>query len=61
MKGYAIVNGKSVSFALSRGLAAAHRCNAGRSMSASESIMNVEGLRRIQSLKHAGPYVETRN
>jgi len=61
MKGYAIVNGKCVSFVLSRGLAAAHKRNAGRSISASEAIMNVEGRRRIRSLKHAGPYVETRS
>jgi len=61
MKGYAIVNGRCVSFVLSRGLAAAHKRNAGRSMSASESIMIVEGRRRDRSLKHAGPYVETRN
>jgi len=47
MKGYAIVNGKWVSFVLSSGLAAAHKRNAGRSMSASEAIMQVEGRRRI--------------
>ncbi len=61
MKGYAIVNGKCVSFVLSKGLAMAHKRNAGRSISALEAILNVEGRRRVRSLKHAGPYVETRN
>jgi len=60
MKGYAIVNGKNVSFVLSRGLAEAHRRNAGQSISASEAVLIVEGRRRIRALKHAGPYVETR-
>jgi hypothetical protein len=60
MKGYAIVNGKRISFVLSRGLAAAHKRNAGQSMSASEVIMSVEERRRTRALKHAGPYVETR-
>lgn len=55
MKGYAIVNGRRVSFVLTRGLAAAHRRNSGQSMSASEAIMNVEERRRIRALKHAGP------
>jgi hypothetical protein len=60
MKAQAIVNGRCVSFVLSRGLAAAHKRNAGRPMSAPEAIMNVEARRRIRALKHAGPYVEAR-
>jgi len=59
MKGYAIINGRSVSFVLSRGLAAAHKRNAGQSVSASEAIMIVEDRRRNRALKHAGPYVAT--
>jgi hypothetical protein len=59
MKGYAIVNGKSVSFVLSRGLASAHRRNASQSISAAEAIMIVEDRRRTRALKHAGPYVAT--
>jgi len=59
MKGYAIVNGKCVSFVLSRGLAAAQKRNVGRSISASEAIMSVEERRRNRALKHAGPYVAT--
>ena len=54
MKGYAIVNGKCVSFVLSRGLAAAHKRNAGRSMSASEAIMHVEGRRREEKIVGRG-------
>jgi hypothetical protein len=56
MKGYAIVNGRSVSFALSRGLAAAHKRNAGRSISSAEAVLNVEE-HRLRLLNHAGPYV----
>ena len=59
MKGYAIVNGKCVSFVLSRGLAAAHKRNAGRSISALEAILNVEERRRTRSLKHMEPCAAT--
>jgi len=54
MKGYAIVNGKKVSFVLSRGLAEAHRRNAGNVLSAVEAIQVVEERRRVRALKHAG-------
>jgi hypothetical protein len=60
MKGYAIVNGRSVSFVLSRGLAAAHRRNVGQSISPLDAIMIVEERRRTRALKHVGPYVEAR-
>jgi hypothetical protein len=51
MKATAIVNGKVVSFRLSRGLAAAHRRNSGQSLSATQAVDLVERLRRRRTEK----------
>jgi len=46
MKASAIVGGKVVTFDLSRGLAAAHRPNKGRTVTAAQAVAAVEATRR---------------
>lgn len=58
MEAKAIVNGKIVSFSLSRGLAAAHRKNKGRCMSDDQAVEYVELKRRQRAKKMADVYFE---
>ena len=60
MKASAIVDGKVVTFELSRGLAAAHRRNKGRAITAAEAIFAVEAKRRDHARRRASAYIESR-
>jgi hypothetical protein len=60
MKATAVVRGKVVSFELSRGLALAHRRNAGRTLSDEEAIRFVEAKRKAHAKKRMSAYIEDR-
>ena len=60
MKATAIVEGKVVSFELSRGLAAAHRRNKGRVMSEAEAINFIESKREEHARKRMAAYRDVR-
>ena len=51
MKATAIVNGRVVTFSLSRGLAAAQRRNGGRTLTAAQAIASVEHDRERRATK----------
>jgi hypothetical protein len=60
MRATAIVNGKLVSFPLSKGLAASHRRNRGLSMTPAQAVQFVETKRRKRAQKWMATYVEAR-
>ena len=60
MKATAIVNGKIVSYRLTKGLATAHRHNHGESMSDAEAVAFVEAKRRKHAERLIEAYVEDR-
>lgn len=60
MRATAIVNGKLVSFPLSRGLAASHRRNRGLSMTPVQAVEFVESKRRKRAQRWMATYVEDR-
>jgi hypothetical protein len=61
MYGTAIVRGKVLRFRLPPALAAAHKRNAGKSVTETQAIAFVEGKRRETSLRRAKPYLEARS
>jgi len=61
VKARAIVNGRVVQFSLSRGLAAAHRHNRGRTMTAAQAVAFVETKRKERAEKWRLAYREDRH
>lgn len=57
----AIVRGNVVRFRLPEALARAHKRNAGKTMTARQSVEFVEARRRELALRRAQPYLEGRS